>query len=357
MHELGSKYGRLMAGGVGRRSERTRRAAWLKLSGLMLGLCACGGAAAGGKSPASADARLAESSEERSAPQASAAVKQGEAKLSANDPEAAKALFEQALADNPKDARAALDLGIASELLNDAQGAEQAYRKALEIDPEFAEAQNNLGVLLRERGALQEAVSLLERAVKANPDSPAAHKNLALALEDSQALAPAAAEYRRALELAPDDAMTRANYGLLLLKQDQKSEAARELTKALGETKDRAALLAIGNGLRRAGDAQGALRAMQSAVAAGEPTPALLSELALAQRAAGQDAAALATLERVIAQAPRYALAHYLMGNMLAADRQYAKAKQQFEQYLKLEPSGDQAANARERLQIIQKQK
>jgi len=327
---------------------------WLAGLGLSLA-AACGG----GSSPppnTAADARLAET-EQREAPQASALVREGEGKLQANDAAGAKALFERALRENPRDARAALDLGIANELLEDLEGAEAAYRKALEIDPEFAEAQNNLGVLLRDRGVLEEAIELLEQAAKANPNSAAAHQNLALALEDQNQLERAATEYERALGLAPDDAMTRANYGLLLLRQGQKEAAARELSKALDGAKERAALLAIGNGLRRAGDPPGALRAMERAVGLGDATPALLSELALAQRAAGQDKAALATLEQALAKDPKYALAHYLMGNMLASDKKFGEAKKHFETYLKLAPSGEQAENARERLKVIAKQK
>jgi Flp pilus assembly protein TadD len=242
-------------------------------------------------------------------------------------------------------------------MLEDLEGAEVAYRKALEIDPSFAEAQNNLGVLLRDRGSLEEATDLLERAAKTNASSATAHQNLALALEDRNQLDRAGKEYARALELAPEDAMTRANYGLLLLRQDKKEEAARELSQALGQAKDRAALLAIGNGLRRAGDANGAVRAMEQAVASGQPTPALLSELALAQRAAGQDAKALATLDRALQVDSKYALAHYLKGNMYAADKKFSEAKSEFETYLKLAPSGEQAANARARLQVIAGQK
>lgn len=316
----------------------------------------CGASNPGTQSPAAADARLAQT-EEREAPQASGLVREGEGKLQANDAEGAKALFEQALAQNPRDARAALDLGIANEMLNDLEAAEIAYRKALAIDASFAEAQNNLGVLLRDRGSLEEAVELLERAAKSNPNSASAHQNLALALEDRQQLERAASEYKRALELAPDAAMTRANYGLLLLKLEKKEDAARELSQALSEAKDRAALLAIGNGLRRAGDAEGAVRAMERAVATGQPTPALLSELALAQRAASQDAKALATLQKALELDPKYALAHYLMGNMLAADKKFAEAKQQFEAYLKLAPNGEQAQNAKQRLAMLQKQK
>jgi hypothetical protein len=42
---------------------------------------------------------------------------------------------------------------------------------------------------------------------------------------------------------------------------------------------------------------------------------------------------------------------------MLASDKRFGEAKQHYERYLKLEPSGDQAARARERLAVIQKHK
>src|SRR5262245_26175449 len=88
---------------------------------------ACGGIPQA-RPPVDPDARLAES--EHTVPQASQSVHDGEQKLAANDAEGAKALFEKALTEDPKDARAALDLGIALEMLGDAAGAEQAYRRA-----------------------------------------------------------------------------------------------------------------------------------------------------------------------------------------------------------------------------------
>jgi Tfp pilus assembly protein PilF len=330
---------------------------------LGLGLCCvlfgCAGENARGPAPANAaDARLAAT--EHPTPEASALVQQGESALAQNDAASAKTLFAQALAQNAQDARAALDLGIACEMLGDAPSAEAAYRKALAADANFAQAQNNLGVLLRERGALDEALRLLKSAVQASPDSAAAHQNLALAYEDAAQLPAASIEYARAVELAPNDAMTRANYGLLLLKQQQRDAATRELGRALQDaTNNRPALLAIGNGLRRAGDASGALHAMELAVSSGgEPaTPALLSELALAQRAAGQRDAALATLQKALGLDDHYATAHYLLANLLASEQRFPEAKQHYERYLKLEPSGDQAAQARERLAVIQNQK
>jgi tetratricopeptide (TPR) repeat protein len=156
--------------------------------------------------------------------------------------------------------------------------------------------------------------------------------------------------------------MTRANYGLLLLKLNKPEQAVHELEQAREAAKgNRAALLAIGNGLRRAGANNSALSAMEDAVNApgeGEPaTPALLSELALAQRAAGKRAEAEATLQKVLSKNESYATAHYLLGNMLAADHRFAEAKQHYQRYLQLEPSGEQAARAKERLAVIAKAK
>jgi Tfp pilus assembly protein PilF len=345
---------RLGQRGCGRRLQALGLGGFILYAGV-----ACGGGAAEQRPTASAaDARLADPAAD--APEASPFVREGEGKLGQDDAAGAKTLFEQALAQNPGDARAALDLGIADELLGDGVGAEAAYRKALVIKPDLTQAQNNLGVLLREKGALPEAIKLLKSAAASSPDSAPAHQNLALVYEDSGDSDAAASEYARALELTPDDAMTRANYGLLLLKQQRKDAAVQQLSRAAKAAQgNRAALLAIGNGLRRAGATDEALAAMQAAVdAPGEAaTPALLSELALAQRAANQRDAALATLQKALSIDDNYATAHYLLANMLASEQRFPEAKKHYERYLKLAPEGEQAARARERLAVIQKRK
>jgi protein O-GlcNAc transferase len=321
----------------------------------------CGAlACAGPTTQAKPDHALPDSAEAatpaRTVPEASALVQQAETYLQQGDGPGAEALLVRALREQPDDARAQLDLGIAKELQGDLPAAEGAYRAAIALQPDLAEALNNLGVLLRDRGTLDEAIVLLRRATEQNPSSAAAHKNLALALEDHGELEAAERAYRSALRLAADP-LTQANLGLLLLKRGDASAARRELQLALaGEELDRPTLLAIGNGLRRAGDPQGALRAMESALeGAPEPTPALLSELALAQRAAGQRERALETLEQALARDPRYATAHYILGSMLASDGKRRQAMQHLERYLQLEPRGAQAGQARERLELLDK--
>jgi Tfp pilus assembly protein PilF len=295
----------------------------------------------------------------RAVPEASQLVRQGEARLQAQDAAAAQVLFERAIAEDPNDARAHLDLGIAREMQNDPAGAAAAYRRAIAADENFAEALNNLGVLLRDGGQLDEAIDLLERATRANPRSVAAHTNLALALEDQGDLGRAETAYRAALSLDAANVMTRVNLGMLLLESGQTDAAVQELRGALQNAQgNRPALVAIGNGLRRAGDKQGALQAMQAAVHGGEDvTPALLSELALAQLATGDRDAAITSLHRALEIDPRFASAHYLLAGMLAGAGRAAEAKQHYERYLALEPRGPHADKARERIKVLKQRR
>lgn len=319
---------------------------------------ACGGAQPASQRPDPDSALGQEEEDTRHVPEASSSVREGESKLAAGDVAAARVLFEQAIADNPADARAHLDLGLALEALGDAAGAEQAYRRATQADPQLAEAHNNLGALLREQGELPAAITAFQAALAVNPRSASAHANLALTYEDGGDAVGAEREYRAALEIEPSQAMVRANLGLLLLAIQRADDGKRELRLAANHAQgNRAALVAIGNGLRRAGDAGGAVEAMRAAIAAGDgqPTAALLSELALAQLAAGSRPTAIDTLKQAIEIERGFAVAHYLLANMYAADHQNAPAATHYKKYLQLEPQGPHAAQARERLAIVER--
>jgi len=325
------------------------RSLWIWVASLAL-VTGCGGTPPPSSSDA-ADARLAAPRSE--VPKASDLVKQAEQKIQAGDAEGAKSLLEQAIASDGGDARAHLDLGIANEMLGDAEAAKAAYRAAIDVQGDLAEALNNLGVLLRDGGELQEAIGLLQRAAEANAGSASVQMNLALALEDAGDGPGARKAYERALSIKPDEVMTRANLGLLLLAMGEADEAQRQLQQAMRSAKDnRAALLAIGNGLRRSGEPKLAVQAMQAAVKAGgeAPTPALLSELALAQRAADDRDGAIATLGEALALDAKYATAHYLLGNMHAGAKRFGEARKHYKAYLKLDPGGPHAERATERL-------
>lgn len=292
--------------------------------------------------------------QQRAARPASPLVKEAEALYAKGDAQGAYEKFEAALAADADDARAYLGLGLSAEALGKREAAGRAYRKASELDPTLAEAHNNLGLLLRDDGDLEGAIAALTRALEADPKLPSAQANLALALEDAGRADDAGRAYEKAVALAPDDPMLRANYGLFLLARGRAEPAAQELLAGVARAKgDRAALLALGNGLRRAQKPDVAVRALREAIAAGDgkPTPALLSELSLAQNAAGDAAGAKASLEEALRLAPKYATAHYLLGSLLAGEGDFKAAAQHYKRCIELEPQGELSRKAREKLQ------
>jgi Tfp pilus assembly protein PilF len=319
------------------------------------GSLACGGASATPKTAEDESGLPADGAESVSAAataeEATAEVSRAEALIEGGDLAGAQRILEAVVAQEPGNARAHYDLGLVFETAGDAKRAEDAYREAVRARPTFAEALNNLGLLVEAKGDHDAAIGFLERATKADANFAEAWVNLALAAEGAGKVEQAKGAYVRALALVPDDALTRANFGLLLLRAGESDAARTELREALKHA-DRtsvATLQALGNGLRRAGAPAEALEAMRLAVRAREagPTPALLAELALAENAAGEKASAEKSLTAAIKLDPKYATAHYLLGNLLAARGAFKEAVTHFDRALKLEPTAPFAGDAR----------
>ncbi len=326
---------------------------------VMLALAGCGGTQAPVSSGTSSEVMFEDERAEAAAPEASPDVTRGESLLAAGDAAAAEAAFRAAIEADDHDARAQLDLGLALEMQERWEDAEHAYRAAIEIDPTFAEALNNLGALLRDQDRSEEAIRTLREAVRVRPGFASAQLNLALALEEAGQVEDAMASYRRVIELAPNEPTSRIQLGLLQLEQGQRDEALITLRRAVSAAAgNRAMLSALGSGLRRAGDPQMAARVLRQAVEGeGEAPPAVTAELALALFASDHKDEAEQTLTALLAAHRDYATAHYLLANMLAARRAFPDAAQHYQAYLRAEPNGPQAAQARARLQFVRRQR
>jgi len=342
--------------------SRTTKSRWVfGMVTLLALLCACkaspdvadGEGTSGGEGTIQFPDEEARLREEAEGPPASPEVERAERLMAANEVDEARELLRRITSEHPEDARAQLDLGLVLEASRDVAGAERAYRAALAARAEFPEALANLGVLLRAQDRLEEAIEQFREAVRLKPDFVDAHLNLALALEDGGDARGAEQSYRRVIRFDPQDALAHINLGLLLLELERTEEAVVELRRGLPHAQGNAGLLlAAGNGLRRAGQFEASVRAMRMALEAREsgPTPAMLAELALAQRAADDRQGAEASLARALELDPRYATAHYLLGNMLAGRGAFSEAVEHYRSYLRLEPSGPHAAASRERM-------
>lgn len=333
---------------------------------LLLALSGCGatrGSLAGGTQEAQggADSESVEFPDEmaaRSEAPATPEVLEAETMLAEGRPLEAERRLEGIVRATPNDVRARLDLGLAREMQDDVAGAEEAYRGAIEVDATFAEAWNNLGALLREAGRVDEGITALREAVRLRPGFASAQLNLGLALEDNGDDEGAATAYRTVMRLSRRDPTSRTSLGLLLLRQGQRDQALIELRHAVPLAEAREDLAALGNGLRRAGDAAMAVRVLRQAIeASDESAPsALRAELALAEFAAGHREVAEELLQTLITDDASYAPSHYLLGNMLAARRAWSDAAREYDAYLRAAPRGEDAAEARGRLSYVRSQ-
>ena len=294
--------------------------------------------------------------EEASHPAATPEVLRGERLLIEGRASEARAVFQQAVADDEDDARAWLDLGLAHEQMGDVAQAESAYGRAIQIDPRFAEAHNNLGVLLRERGALAEATASLERAVALDPELVAARFNLGLAYEEQGRLEDAELAYRLTIDRLPGDPVPRINLAFLYLDMGRTEDAASQLRAARPAVADDVLLLiAVGEGLRRAGAPEEAVELLERALAQADDAPptSLLAELALAYYAMDDLDAAERTMALAISQDEIDPALHYAYGSIVAKQGRVGEARRHLQRAIRLDPDGPYADRARRRLEAL----
>jgi tetratricopeptide (TPR) repeat protein len=164
----------------------------------------------------------------------------------------------------------------------------------------FERAQNAHG-----RGDLAKALELYEEALKVRPEFPEAEFQRANVLIALDRKADAEAALRRTIELRKDWALPYAALGALLAGQDRDKEAEPLLRQALKlDSNNDVALRMLADIRLRAGDAREALSLARRATASKDAPIAAWLLRVLAERAAGENANALASLDHILALEP-----------------------------------------------------
>ncbi len=116
-------------------------------------------------------------------------------------PDRAVTALTKSIEHNPKHANSYVALGYACFRLDDVDKAITHLRHALSLDPDNPYALRNLGGLYGKLGDLDESVAYLEKAYRINPSDPATVYGLACAYWQSQDTAKADNYYRKVLEM------------------------------------------------------------------------------------------------------------------------------------------------------------
>ena len=251
-------------------------------------------------------------------PQPNQTLDEAVAAFQRGDEATARALFQQILSLNPREATANTYLGIIADRAGELAEAERYFATAANADPGSASAHNNYGAILLKRGRSKEAASEFEASLRLNKDQPNALINLGQLRSSSGDLRSARELFERAFALAPDAEIARVLVVISLRLQDRPAaqryfpEYSSRLVGASSQTASSAARMELGSALLEAGLAKEAVTEL-TAVLNAEPMNAdVVMRLAKAYMALEDIPAAGRTLEGAIARkletAPIYAL-------------------------------------------------
>ncbi len=219
--------------------------------------------------------------------------------LARNDPAAAIAKWNEALALSPDDAKANSNLGVLLASVGRNEEALAHYRKAMDAEPDYPDSYTNLGIALARAGKLDEALPYLQKAAQLTPWDAKAHSNLGAALAESGRSADAIAECRKALQISPNDAEAHANLAIALDKGGHSDEAIAQFTQAVAANPDSPELrFYLGRLLATNGRFGEALPHLEKAAAAGDPSVGGMLAAVYAQ--VGRIADAVATARKAL---------------------------------------------------------
>lgn len=244
-----------------------------------------------------------------------------------------------------------LETGDQVAALADFEAVIDRYRDAKERE----DAMTQRALLLGNMQRPAEMAAGFERLLAEYPGSKAgaqAHFWIGYAASDAGQHGKAIAPLEKARELDPEKYGERATLRLLLSHyQLQDREATGREAKTLGPEKAPTEVREwLGMSALEAGDYTTAVEFIAPLAARDDATPELRMSLAQAQLGAGQNAAARATLDKLLPKVhePRAkARAHLLMADVLIALRDGTAAKTQAEEAQRLQPEGRLNAEAR----------
>ncbi len=285
----------------------------------------------------------------------SAEVDRAASAIKSGDFAGAKGLLEQALQKSPKNATALYYLGLCFDNLGDKKAAEQKYKDALAANADLTEPAINLAAIYLDAKRWDEVISVSEKALARRSDDPGIHANLAMALEAKGDKRAALAHYEAAVKGAGDNGELRYAYGALLVEQGDKAKGASELKASLAAAGSNRPLLAsLGRALGQAGAFADCVASLDRAIGLGDD-PELRVRRGLCRHALKDEGGASADFESAIRQNPKFAAAHYYLGESLLATGDAARAIKEFDAASAAAPQSELGKKAHEQAEAARK--
>jgi tetratricopeptide (TPR) repeat protein len=245
-------------------------------------------------------------------------ISEGLKALDAGKSDAAIESFSKAVAADPADYSAHFNLALAYSMTGKDAQAIPEYQKTLELHPGLYEAQLNLSISLLNANDPAAAIPLLKGAAEQKPKEFRPVYYLGSALLETKQLAEAVTEFEKAAEMDAASAGAELGLGQALARQGHRNQAEPHYRKAANlEHEYHSYLLELATLYEEHRELPQALDIYREF----PDNPGAQERAGLLLLQTGQSAAAIATLEPVVAQSPTPA-------NQIALAQAYVKEKQ-----------------------------
>lgn len=146
--------------------------------------------------------------------------------------DAALAIYQELLGENPNDPDLLHIIGVINAQLSNLDLAKDWIQRAIltRKEPHFY---NSLGNVLRQQQLIDAALTAYQTAIELKSDYAIAYNNLGLCHYEQKNFAAAKTAYEKALALSPSFAHARVNYAILQTQLGEFSEAKKNLEKAI----------------------------------------------------------------------------------------------------------------------------
>jgi predicted O-linked N-acetylglucosamine transferase (SPINDLY family) len=230
----------------------------------------------------------------------------------------AKVLYEQVLAQQPRNFDALHLSGVLAGQCQDFALAAERIGQAIEVNPAHASAHNARGKVLQALNRWDEALTSFDKAIALKPDFTEAHFNRGLALRALKRLDEALSSFDRAIASKPDYAQAFNSRGNVLQSLNRLEEALTSYAQAIAIQPDYA------EAYNNRGNVMQALKRFDDAISSYDQAIAIRSDHAEAHNNRGGALKKLVRLEealssfnRALAIRPDYADAHNNRGAVL----------------------------------------
>ena len=235
-------------------------------------------------------------------------------------------LITQAIVTDPNQSPFFNNLGNALHEQDKLEESIQAYQKALQIQPDYAEAYYNSGNVLHKQGKLEESIQAYQKALQIQPDYAKAYNNFGNVLHEQGKFKESIQAYQKALQIQPDYAEAYSNLGVVLKDQGHLEEALQVCQQAIKSNPDYAtAYNNLGVILHEMGKFERAVLAYHQAIGISPDNSEAYNNLGASLYAQGDLEKSVQAYNQAITTNPQFAEGYKNLGMLLLQKGDFAK--------------------------------